>query len=129
MGRWVRVDRRYNQPYRLTGYARRAIFKWLGLILAWVVINSVLSAAHLGLLVLVTTAGLIWHAVHSFVRAEFREPSVHKDGRSQKSRLWAIGSTRPLPGQRLRLAGRRLRGGSQTHPGHRHLRNGSSGHR
>ncbi len=28
MGRWIRIDRRYNQPYRLTTYASRAIFKW-----------------------------------------------------------------------------------------------------
>jgi hypothetical protein len=27
MGRWVKVDRWYNQPYRLTGYAMGAIFK------------------------------------------------------------------------------------------------------
>ena len=30
VGRWIRVNRRYNQPYRLTGYASRAIFKWTG---------------------------------------------------------------------------------------------------
>lgn len=64
MGRWVRIDRRYNQPYRLTPYAARAIFKWVGLILLWIFVNAILAAAHLGLLVLATTSGLIWYAVH-----------------------------------------------------------------
>ena len=69
MGRWVRIDRRYNQPYRLTLYARRAAFKWTGLVLAWVFINSALADAHLGVLVLATTAGLIWYAVHCWRRS------------------------------------------------------------
>lgn len=64
MGRWVRIDRRYNQPYRLTSYASRAIFKWTGLVLAWVFVNSALAASHLGVLILATTAGLIWYGVH-----------------------------------------------------------------
>jgi hypothetical protein len=64
MARWVRVDRRYNQPYRLTGHAWRAFFKWWGLLLAWVFANVVLASAHLGLLILGTTAGLIWYAIH-----------------------------------------------------------------
>jgi hypothetical protein len=64
MSRWVRVDRRYNQPYRFTGYAYRAIFKWTGLLFLWIVVNGILSAAHLGLLTLATTAGLVWYAVH-----------------------------------------------------------------
>lgn len=28
VGRWVRIDRRYNNPYRLTRYARRVITTW-----------------------------------------------------------------------------------------------------
>ena len=64
MGRWVRIDRRYNQPYRLTSYASRAFFKWTGLILAWAFANSALAASHLGGLILVTTGGLVWYAVH-----------------------------------------------------------------
>jgi hypothetical protein len=64
VGRWVRVDRRYNQPYWLTPYAVRSIFKWVGLVLAWIFINSALTAAHLGVLALATTAGLVWYAVH-----------------------------------------------------------------
>ena len=64
MGRWIRVDRRYNQPYRLTGYAVRVISKWTGLVLAWIFVNSALAAAHLGALILASTGGLIWYAVH-----------------------------------------------------------------
>jgi hypothetical protein len=64
VGRWVRIDRRYNQLYRLTTYASHAIFKWIGLFLAWVFVNTVLTAIHLGALVLVTTGGLIWYAIH-----------------------------------------------------------------
>jgi HNH endonuclease len=64
MSRWVRIDRRYNQPFRLTGYAWRAILKWTGLLLLWALINSELAVAHLGLLILGTTGGLIWYAVH-----------------------------------------------------------------
>ena len=74
MGRWIRIDRRYNQPYRLTGYALRTIFKWIGLLLAWVFVNGVLAAAHLGLLVLVTTGGLIWYAIHCARRALRPQP-------------------------------------------------------
>ena len=64
MGRWVRIDRRYNQPYRLTSHASRAIFKWTGLVLALVFVNSALAASHLGGLDLATTGGLIWYGVH-----------------------------------------------------------------
>ena len=64
MGRWIRIDRRYNQPYRLTSYASRAIFKWTGLILAWTLVNSVLAASHLSVLDLATTGGLIWYGIH-----------------------------------------------------------------
>ena len=69
MNRWVRIDRRYNQPYRLTAYALRTIFKWAGLILAWILVNAILTTSHLGVLVLATTAGLIWYAVHCVLRA------------------------------------------------------------
>lgn len=64
MNRWVRIDRRYNQPYRLTGYALRAIFKWIGLVLAWVFVNAVLTAVHLSALIFASTGGLLWYAVH-----------------------------------------------------------------
>jgi hypothetical protein len=65
MGKWVRIDRRYNNPYRLTSHAHRTIVKWTALVIAWLVIISVLSAARLGILVVVVTAVLIWYAVRS----------------------------------------------------------------
>jgi 5-methylcytosine-specific restriction endonuclease McrA len=74
MSRWVRVDHRYNQPYRLTGYAIRAIVKWTGLILLWVFVNATLAAAHLGLLELGTTGGLTWYAVHCARRNRALQP-------------------------------------------------------
>jgi 5-methylcytosine-specific restriction endonuclease McrA len=64
MNRWVKVDCRYNQPYRLTGYAIGAIFKWVGLIFAWIIANIIVTSVHLGLLVFATTGGLIWYGVH-----------------------------------------------------------------
>ena len=68
VGHWVGIDRRYNQPYRLTSYALRGIFKWTGLVLAWVLVNSALTAAHLSALILVSAAGLVWYAVHCALR-------------------------------------------------------------
>jgi HNH endonuclease len=89
VGRWVRIDRRYNQPYRLTSYASRAIFKWTGLVLAWAFVNSALTASHLGGLVLATTAGLIWYAVHCLrrtYRPQLAEPS--KPQLAEPSNRW-----------------------------------------
>jgi hypothetical protein len=79
MSRWVRVDRRYNQPFRLTGYALRAILKWTFLIILWAAVNSSLAAAHLGFLALVTTAALIWYAVHCARRDQ--QPAVAQSNR------------------------------------------------
>jgi hypothetical protein len=90
MSRWVRIDRRYNRPYRLTSYASRAIFKWTGLILAWAIVNSVLAADHLGVLDLATTGGLIWYGVHCARRkrrpqlaAPIHAPAVPPVGQGQ----------------------------------------------
>jgi len=33
VGKWVRIDRRYNNPYRLTRYARRVITTWVGVVI------------------------------------------------------------------------------------------------
>jgi hypothetical protein len=74
VGRWVKTDRRYNQPYRLTGYAKRVILKWTGLTLAWVLANAMLASAHLGVLILVTTAVLAGYAVRSIRRG--RKPRL-----------------------------------------------------
>ncbi len=40
MGQWFRVDRRYNQPYRLTGYGCRVLLKWAGLFALLVILNA-----------------------------------------------------------------------------------------
>jgi HNH endonuclease len=80
MSRWVKVDRRYNQPYRLTGYALGAIFKWVGLIFAWIIANIIVTSVHLGLLVFATTGGLVWYAVHCARRGR---PRVQQTYRSE----------------------------------------------
>jgi hypothetical protein len=33
MGKWVRIDRRYNNPYRLTRYANRVITTWVAVLI------------------------------------------------------------------------------------------------
>ena len=53
--RWVRIDRRYNNPYRLTGYAWRVIFKWLALVTIWLTLGAV--NGWLGLIGLVAVPG------------------------------------------------------------------------
>src|SRR5258708_37410480 len=65
MSKWVRVDRRYNNPYRLTGYAVRVFLKWAGVVMAWILPNALLAANHAGFLILLTTARLGWYAGHS----------------------------------------------------------------
>src|SRR2546429_5961803 len=43
VGKWVRIDRRYNNPYRLTGYAKRMITVW---IVALIVVIALMNATH-----------------------------------------------------------------------------------
>ncbi len=69
--RWVRVDRRYRNPWRLTGYAYRVMFKWFGLVIALIIANGVLAGLHVGFLILFTTGGLVWYAVHR-LRVDYR---------------------------------------------------------
>ena len=68
MNRWVSDDQRYEQPRGLTGRARRPAFKWIGLLVAWVIVSGVLSTAHLGVLLLISTAGLICYCAYCIVR-------------------------------------------------------------
>ena len=42
-----------------------AIFKWVGLIFAWMIANIIVTSVHLDLLVFATTGALIWYGVHS----------------------------------------------------------------
>lgn len=65
MGKWVRVDRRYNQPFRLTSYAWWMILKWGTVVLAWLALASTTPwAGLLGLLALGGYGGYRWHASH-----------------------------------------------------------------
>jgi hypothetical protein len=58
-GRWVRIDRRYNNPYRLTLYAWRVILKWGTLIVVWLILGSLYDwVGVIGLIV------LIGYAIH-----------------------------------------------------------------
>ncbi len=49
--RLIRVDRRYNQPIRLTGHAYRLIFKWGGLLVLVIVLGT--TANYVGLICLI----------------------------------------------------------------------------
>lgn len=68
VNRWLSADERYDQPQGLTGDARRAAFKWIGLLVAWVIVSGVLSITHLGLLLLLSTVGLIGYCAYSILR-------------------------------------------------------------
>ena len=116
MGRWIRIDRRYNQPYRLTTYASHAIFKWIGLILAWVFVNAVLTAIHLGALVLVTTGGLIWYAIHCAQRNRRTQLAERLTDRSYRWPTSSRSVRRPV-GTPLRSAGHQNQGGNLPLPG------------
>jgi HNH endonuclease len=38
VGKWVRIDRRYNNPYRLTGYAKRVITTWVVIVIVVIIL-------------------------------------------------------------------------------------------
>lgn len=68
MGKWVRIDRRYNNPYRLTRYARRVITTWVVVAIAVVVL---VNATHgwFAIPAGVAVAGYAGHRVRSRRRA------------------------------------------------------------
>jgi len=68
VNRWLSADQRYDRPRGLTGLAKRPALKWIGLLVAWVIVSGVLSNAHLGVLLLVTTAGLICYCAYCIIR-------------------------------------------------------------
>jgi hypothetical protein len=43
MGKWVRIDRRYNNPYRLTRYAKRVITTWVVVV---IVVITLIDTTH-----------------------------------------------------------------------------------
>jgi HNH endonuclease len=40
MGKWVRIDRRYNNPYRLTRYAKRVITVWVVVVITVIILTG-----------------------------------------------------------------------------------------
>jgi hypothetical protein len=68
VNRWLSDDQRYDQPRGLIGPARRPAVKWIGLLVAWVIVCGVLSTAHLGVLLLVGTVGLICYCAYAILR-------------------------------------------------------------
>lgn len=43
VGKWIRIDRRYNNPYRLTRYAKRVITTWAVIV---IVVIALTGATH-----------------------------------------------------------------------------------
>jgi hypothetical protein len=70
----VRTEGAITSRTRLTGYALRAVFKWTGLVFAWMIVGAILTAGHVGGLSLFTTAPLIWYAVHCARRSRGPQP-------------------------------------------------------
>jgi HNH endonuclease len=62
MSRYVRIDRRYKNPYQWTAYAYRVFFKWGFLFAVWIVLIFV-SDGYAGL---PATIALIWYAIHRY---------------------------------------------------------------
>lgn len=75
--RWVRVDRRYNQPFRLTGYGWRVILKWGSLLIVW----AALISSNSPVLGVIATAALIAYAIVR-VRRYQRLNQVPQQGRA-----------------------------------------------
>jgi hypothetical protein len=69
MGQFVRVDRRYNQPFRLTGRGCLVVFGWVGLLVLAPVPASLLPLSQairgfLGLLSILAVIGLaVWRSM------------------------------------------------------------------
>jgi hypothetical protein len=59
--RLVRIDRRYNQPFRLTSHAYRLIFKWGGLLALVIVLGS--TAKYVGLFCLIAYLGYAGYSI------------------------------------------------------------------
>ena len=78
MGRWVRIDRRYNQPLRLTGYAWRVFLKWFGLLLIVLFLGN--ASAVLGG---VASFAFLAYAIYSVARHQQRTAAVPAQTRSQ----------------------------------------------
>jgi hypothetical protein len=65
--RWAE-DGQYDRPERPASRNWRPAFKWVGLLIAWVIVTALLSAAHLGVLIWVIMVALIGYVVYSIRR-------------------------------------------------------------
>lgn len=59
MNRWVRIDHRYKNPYRLTAYAHRQLIKWPGLVVGFFVLLVVIGSRNSGLAGWVFIGGIV----------------------------------------------------------------------
>jgi 5-methylcytosine-specific restriction endonuclease McrA len=64
--RLIRVDRRYNQPFRLTGHAYWLIFKWGGLLALVIVLGS--TANYVGLTCMIAYLAYAGFSIASWSR-------------------------------------------------------------
>lgn len=67
------------------------------LVSAWLVVNIVVTSAHVGYLVLVTTGGLIWYAAYR-IRAYYREPQLTQAAVPSVARTPRPFRFNPVPG-------------------------------
>lgn len=88
--RWVRVDRRYNRPYRLTTYAWRVILKWGALLIVWA---ACLSSGNAFLDVLATVAIVAYGVVR--VR-RYRQPSQIGTAQARTMAMPAVPAAVPM---------------------------------
>jgi hypothetical protein len=129
--KWVRVDRRYNQPFRLTGYTWRVIFKWGALLIVWAALLSSGSP----FLDIIATAALIAYAVVRIRRYQ-RPSQVPRQGQAVIGMgMPAIPAAGPVmrfnphhqDGRLPQPDGRPPLAGSLIHPGPRPLQAGPCG--
>ena len=68
MDRWAETDRGFDGHDGTAGYARRPGLKWVGLLVAWVIVTGLLVAVHLTVLIWVVMVALIAYVVYSVLR-------------------------------------------------------------
>lgn len=66
--RWAEAEPEYDRRDRLTGRARSPRVKWVGLLIAWVIITGILLAVHLTILIWVIMVGLIGYVIYGIVQ-------------------------------------------------------------
>jgi hypothetical protein len=77
--RWAEIDTPNDGPQ---ADPRRSAFKWVGLLLVWVLVARILLAVHLIILIWVIMAGLIGYVAYCIVRAT---PSARRSARRRAS--------------------------------------------